>query len=174
MKLESIGLDFFSRPTETQFHEEEEEANPWRRRRRICNQPHEDPNPFLKNPRRKTSTTKPISQKSKPKNQKKYSQIKTQPHRCFDFNIRAVWVWFQPHRWRLVECKLSKGCEDEQIWFSGETTIWILLSLLILGEFFWCFCSFFEGIDVVCWRNRVLWTWVSYDKMLKSSSMDLI
>ena len=36
----------------------------------------------------------------------------------------------------LAKCKLSwQSCGDEQIWFSGETTIWILLSLLILGEF---------------------------------------
>ena len=37
----------------------------------------------------------------------------------------------------LAKCKLSwQSCGDEQIWFSGETTIWIFLSLLILGEFF--------------------------------------
>ena len=75
MKLESVVLDFFSRlqtqphedlnpstkkkknlqPTmETQIHEEEE-ANP-RRRRRICNQPHKDPN--QPTPRRPKPTKK--------------------------------------------------------------------------------------------------------------------
>ena len=75
MKLESVVLNFFSRlqtqphedlnpstkkkknlqPTmETQIHEEEE-ANPWRRRR-ICNQPHKDPN--QPTPRRPKPTKK--------------------------------------------------------------------------------------------------------------------
>ena len=75
MKLESVVLDFFSRlqtqphedlnpstkkkknlqPTmETQIHEEEE-ANP-RRRRRICNQHHKDPN--QPTPRRPKPTKK--------------------------------------------------------------------------------------------------------------------
>ena len=192
-QIHEEGEEFATNPTKTQINQPHGDPNPrrrrriWPRRKRIW--------PKKKNLNNQTHFLKTQTQNSEKKNTPKSKHNPTErfgfvAHRkagmmkaCrMQTILTELWGWANlVFRWdnHLDSLKLAN--------FERIFLLRILLSLLIPGEFFWCFYSFFEGIihvlenqsldffiDVVCWRNRVLWTQVSYDKILKSSSMDSI